>query len=182
MKIAFSYLLILTILLSYGTYKHNQQQRHTKNVLQKVARSERSKTLYNREKTRQTDIARVKAFFTRYKSPLQNYADVFVDDAYIYGIDYRVIPSISMVESTGCKYPAPGTDYNCWGFKSYSAPNGWWRFSGYRDGIHKVAQTLGTENYYASFRQTKSIQELSENYNNGSQDWAQKVTWFINQL
>lgn len=176
MKLAFCYLLTLLFLLGYGTYKHNGQQRHNENVLPK-ATGAKTLELLHREESR-----KIQTFFKNYDSPLESQADDIVNASYVYGIDYRILPAIAMVESGGCKYPAPGTLYNCFGFKSYSSPNGWWRFENYNESIWKIAQTLGTNPAYKRFQETGQIQELAIVYNLSSQKWIEDVNYFYNQI
>lgn len=88
----------------------------------------------------------VASFLTRYKSPLQpanHYAQVLVDDADKYNLDYRLLPAIMMQESNLCKTSDPKL-HNCLGF-----------------GIHKGG-TLGFDSYEESF--DRASRELKERY------------------
>jgi len=120
------------------------------------------------------EIKRVQTFLQRYHSPMAGNAKDFVDASVRYKINYKVLPSISGVESTFGKNIAPGS-YNAWGYMCGSHVC---YFDSFKEGIYKVAQTLGTSRTYLRFQQTESINELSCPYNNCSQDWAGKVLWF----
>ena len=43
-------------------------------------------------------------FFEKYNSPLKENVDTFIEEADKFGIDYRIIPSISCMESTCGKF------------------------------------------------------------------------------
>jgi hypothetical protein len=128
------------------------------------------------------EIKRVQLFLQKYNSPLQASAKDFIEAAKTYKIDYKVLVGIAGVESGFCKHPAPGTAYNCWGFRSYSSPSGWWRFASYREGIFKVAKTLGTDRTYQAFQRSGKISELACPYNNCSEDWTQSIEYFISKI
>ena len=57
-------------------------------------------------------------FFEKYKSPLAKNVDTFIETADKYGIDYRLIPSISCMESTCAKVLIEGS-YNPFGWGIY---------------------------------------------------------------
>jgi hypothetical protein len=46
----------------------------------------------------------LKSFFARHGSPLQTMAVVFIEKADQYGLDWRLLPGIAMVESSGGKH------------------------------------------------------------------------------
>src|SRR3990167_794737 len=98
MKLATAYLLLLITLLVYGYY---QQQRHIENVQPKKEARFVDPRIRAREIEREKQIKLTRKFFSNYNSALAEEAKTFVDSAYIYGLDYRLLPSIAMVESTG---------------------------------------------------------------------------------
>lgn len=73
------------------------------------------------------------------ESPLQPYSELMVLKAEEYGLDFRLIPAIAMVES-GAGRVMPKNSFNAWGFE-----NGATRFTSWEHAIGKVAQTLKTE-------------------------------------
>lgn len=75
--------------------------------------------------------------------PREYFAQVFVDTADRYGLDYRLLPAIAMQESNLCKKIPPGS-FNCLGF-----------------GVHSRG-TLGFENFEANF--DRAARELKKNY------------------
>ena len=164
------------------SYDNNKQQRNISHVPQYAEAKAQDPRVLARERERQIEITRVKNFLIKYNPKLADEADVFVDEAYIYGIDYRLVAAISGVESTFCKFPAPGTEYNCWGFKSYSSTNGWWRFPSYREGIQKITETISTNRIYSSFQQSGSIYDLAKTYTENPESWVKSLNYFINQI
>ena len=179
------YLLILANILVVGLVKHygyNKQQSNNLHVPQYAEAKEIDSGVLAREKQRQIEINKVRTFLTKYNSPLTPYSDVIVDEAYIYGIDYKVITSIAGVESTFCKFPAPDAKYNCWGWTSTTAPSHFYRFTSYREAISYITEKLANDRAYTTFQQTKSISDLAEHYNNGSQSWINSLNWFIERI
>lgn len=128
------------------------------------------------------EIRRVQLFLQKYDAPLQANAPDFIEAAIKYKVDYKVLVSIAGVESGFCKFPAPGTTYNCWGYRSYSSPSGWWRFASYREGIYKVAQTISTDRAYSQYQRSGSILDLAKVYTALPTDWTSKLEWFIKQI
>src|SRR5262249_29143298 len=59
----------------------------------------------------------LKDYLAQYNSPLENHAQDFVDAADSYGIDWKLVPAISGVESTFGK-AIPG-GFNGWGWGVY---------------------------------------------------------------
>ncbi len=109
--------------------------------------------------------------------PKEHFAQVFVETADRYGIDYRLLPAIAMQESNLCK-KIPEGSHNCLGF-----------------GIH-ARGTLGFESFEANF--DRAARELKKNYidiglttpekimrkytpsSNGS--WANSVNQWITEM
>lgn len=115
-------------------------------------------------------VAAVKAFFRRYNAPLQKNAEDFVRAADMYNIDYRLVPSISMIESSGGKVL----------FRPYN-PFGWGR-SGYPSftaAIYDVSR--GMSRYYAGgLRQPEKI---AYRYNPVTpESWGRKARSFMNMM
>lgn len=131
---------------------------------------------YQETNPNEASIRRVQTFLGKYQSPLQENAQDFVMAAKTYKIPYKVLVSISGVESTFGKNSL------------YNNPFGYFcgqhlcHFTNFKEAIWQVARTLGESNYYSDFRQTGSIQALSTNYNLGSQSWTSDVEYFINQI
>ncbi len=122
-------------------------------------------------------VAILKAFFRRHDSPLYEHAEYVVKVSDDNGLDYRLIPAISMQESGACKV-IPINSYNCWGWGIYG--NTVTRFASYPEALDTVARGLKT--YYID-KGLRTPEEIMRKYNpssNGS--WAFGVNTFINVL
>ncbi|GIW60179.1 MAG: hypothetical protein KatS3mg087_1245 [Patescibacteria group bacterium] len=125
-------------------------------------------------------VVLIRNFFARYNSPLREHAAHIVEMADKYQIDYRLIPAISMQESTGCKF-IPENSYNCWGYGIYG--NKVTRFSSYQEGIETVSRGL-KKNYYDQGLTTP--QQIMAKYTPPSialgGPWARGVYYFFNEI
>lgn len=113
--------------------------------------------------TYQQKVNAVRNMLNGYKAPLAANAEDFVRAADLYGLDYRLLPSISIVESTGGKNL----------FKPYN-PFGWgkWGYPNFSVAIYDVARGMST--YYAGG--LKSPDAISKKYNPDTPTfWAAKV-------
>lgn len=81
----------------------------------------------------------IAAFFQGRKSPLVSSADVFVSVADKYGLDYRLLPAISMQESNGGKI-LPLNSYNPFGYGIYGGKV--MRFNSFDEAIERVGKGL----------------------------------------
>lgn len=100
-------------------------------------------------------VLRIRSFFERYKSPAANFAADFVSAADLYALDWRLLPSISMVESSGAKYY---TNNNIFGWDSCRAS-----FPTVREGIFHVASRLANSRIYKG----KDLSGILRSYNPG---------------
>lgn len=122
-------------------------------------------------------VEKVRQFFHRYHSPLEDYAQNIVIAADANGMDYKLLPAIAMEESTGCQKAISDTN-NCWGFGIYGKHVK--RFDSYAEAIDTVSKTLAKE-YVAQGLQTP--EQIEKKYTPSSQgNWANGVNYFINQL
>lgn len=123
-------------------------------------------------------VANLKRFFRRYNSPLYEHAELVVQTADKYGMDYRLLPAIAMQESGLCRV-IPHNSYNCWGWGIYG--NKVTRFSSYPEAIDTVSR--GLKKYYIDNGLVTAAQIMTK-YNpsspNGS--WARSVQSFIESL
>jgi hypothetical protein len=115
-------------------------------------------------------IEQVKNYLSNRNSPLAEYADVLVTAAYEYGIDYRLVAAISVIESEGGKHCFK--PYNAWGWGSKS-------FESWRDGIYTV--TEGLSKYYANGLTTPALIAPVYCPPNASK-WASNVQYVMNQI
>jgi len=74
-----------------------------------------------------------------YRAPLAPYGDAFIKAADKYGLDWRLLPAISMKESGGGR-AIPENSYNAWGWGIYGDQV--IRFDSWEDGIYGVAAGL----------------------------------------
>jgi len=85
-------------------------------------------------------IARVEAFFQAYSCPAPTHAAEYVRAADLYGIDYRILPAISLLEST-CGSFQRGNNH--WGWDSLRTA-----FPSVEHGIDFVTRQLAQANPY----------------------------------
>jgi hypothetical protein len=118
-------------------------------------------------------VKSVQAFLSRRGSPLAAKAEYIVKSAEIFGIDYRLVPEISIVESRGGKKTY--RKLNAWGWggsKGYT-------FASWEDGIYTVSK--GLSRYYASGAITPMA--IAPRYNpHTPKEWAGKVQYLMNQM
>jgi hypothetical protein len=88
---------------------------------------------------------------------------------------YSLILSIAKAESTLCKRTLPNS-YNCFGIGGAS---NLYFFNNYEEGIKKLVTLLTQDGYYANFRRSGSIRDLSTTYcPPTASSWANNVTNF----
>lgn len=102
-------------------------------------------------------------FFERCGCPLAKDADAFILAADRHGLDWRMLPSIAFVETTGGKNQKGGNPLG-WG-------SGKIKFESARQAIHHVAERLARSPIYAS----KDIVGKLRTYNPARKDYASRV-------
>ena len=119
----------------------------------------------------------LRQYLTFYKSPLSPHADLIIETADKYGLDYRLITAIAQQESGLCKIIPAGT-FNCWGWGITGVNS--ISFKSYQDGIEKVSKGL-KENYInKGYVLISDIMSKYTPYSDGS--WANGVTSAMNNL
>jgi len=118
-------------------------------------------------------VENLRHYLDRFNSPLAPYSEDFVTYADLYGLDYRLVPAITGVESTFGKH-TPYKSYNAYGWA-----NGKYKFSSWPDSINHVVMTLRNE--YINKGAT-SIAKISRRYAPPSTTWAGKVSYFIRKI
>jgi hypothetical protein len=98
-------------------------------------------------------FAILRSFFQKFGCPAKHYADVFLDAADRYGLDWRLLPSLSFIESTGGK---AARNNNLFGWDSGRA-----EFPTPTAGIHAVGYRLA----YSSLYKDKDLDEILSTYN-----------------
>jgi len=112
-------------------------------------------------------IEQLRAFFQKTDCPAQHYADAFLEAADRYDLDWRLLPSLSYVESTGGK-AARNNNFFGWGAKAFSSPSA---------GIHEVGYHLANSVLYRD----KDLDDLLSTYN-PLPEYAQKVKSVMRQI
>ena len=118
------------------------------------------------ERTRK--IRRITAFYARWDAPLASKAEYILDISEKYGLDWRLIPAISIVESTGGRYCFRSYNAFCWGRMS---------FSSFEQAIETVARGLST-----GYR-TDNPYTIAYKYNPVTpESWGSKVSGLMSQI
>ncbi|MCH7640982.1 glucosaminidase domain-containing protein [Patescibacteria group bacterium] len=111
-------------------------------------------------------------YLSGHNSPLTDYAGLFIYTADKYGLDWRLIPAISGVESTFGKN-IPSSSYNAYGWA-----NGKYRFESWEDSIEVVSKAL-REKYID--RGASTLSKIARRYA-ASTAWEWKVRYFMNEI
>ena len=122
---------------------------------------------------RKERIEKIEKYFQRYHLPLRKYASFFVDSADRYGIDWRLLPAIGMIESTGGKFACKHVGHNAFGWGSCKLG-----FSSYKEAIDTISKNLAGKYYKTAHRyQGKDTKGILEVYNPPSvvPNYARKV-------
>jgi hypothetical protein len=106
-------------------------------------------------------------------SPLSGYASDFIKSADENGLDWRLVPSITGVESSFGKR-MPYNSYNAYGWA-----NGNYYFNSWEESIDHVNKTLKTK--YVD-RGRVSVHQIGRVYAPPSPTWPNKVLFFMNQI
>jgi hypothetical protein len=112
-------------------------------------------------------------YLTRINSPLADYSAQFISSADKYGIDWRLLPAISGLESAFATQMVPGT-YNAYGWGG-----GYIGFKDWYDSIDIVSKAL-KENYYD--RGYDTPEKIAPVYAPPCGYWASAVTKFMNEI
>ncbi|MHC1716755.1 MAG: hypothetical protein AB9915_02645 [Candidatus Dojkabacteria bacterium] len=127
-------------------------------------------------------ILAMNKFLKDFHSPMARYANVFVEEADKYGLDWRLVASISGVESAFGNL-IPKDSNNAWGWRGIkSNEKGWSMFSSWEEGIKHVTQRLA-EGYGTDLTPF----DIEATYcppcgENPQHLWANGVNNFANQL
>lgn len=112
----------------------------------------------------------LRKFFLKHESPLEKLAVVFLNAADRYRLDWRLLPAIAMVETTGGKH---GTPSNIFGWNS-----GKTRFRSVEAGILFVASRFAESPIYAG----RTALGILRMYNPARKSYPPKVTGFMGEL
>lgn len=125
-------------------------------------------------------ILAMRKFLIDYNSPMYLYADVFVNQAQRYGLDWRLVASISGVESAFGNITPRGTN-NAWGWKG--GPGGDFSiFENFGEGVKVITRglALGYGTTLTPFEIERAY--CPPCYANPYHAWANGVTKFMNEL
>jgi hypothetical protein len=118
----------------------------------------------------------LRAYLTKYNSPLAPHAKTFVSEADKYNLDWKFVASIAGVESWfGQRIPA--NSYNGWGWGVYG--NNVHRFASWDDGITTISRELRMK--YMDKWGAKDIYGIGNRYA-ADPKWPSKVLHFMNQI
>jgi hypothetical protein len=118
-------------------------------------------------------VENLRKFLTKYDSPLAVYAEEFVVYADINGLDYRLVASITGVESTFGKH-IPFESFNAYGWA-----NGEYTFASWEDSIAHVSGVL-KKSYIDKGAPT--IAKIARRYAPPSTTWGRNVTFFVTKI
>lgn len=116
----------------------------------------------------------LKAYLEKHNSILAEHAETFVNVADKYGMDYRIMPAISGVESTFAKQYIPET-HNPFGWGS-----GYIYYTSFDEAIEALGK--GLYNGYVS-KGRDTVEKIAPVYNPPHPDtWARNVNYFMGQI
>jgi len=115
-------------------------------------------------------VRKINLYLSERGAPLAKYSEEFVKAADHYGIDYRLVAAISIIESSGGKHNFRA--YNAWGWGKSD-------FKSWEDGIWKVSE--GMAKYYA--KGLTSPRSIAPSYcPPNATTWANKVSYVMNMI
>jgi hypothetical protein len=117
---------------------------------------------HRNEPVKDSRLAFLRAFFAQGKCPAARLAPIFLEAADMYALDWRLLPSLSFVETTGGK---AARNNNLFGWDSGRAA-----FSSAAAGIRAVAASLANSALYRN----KDVDGILRTYN-GSAGYARRV-------
>lgn len=114
-------------------------------------------------------LIRIRQYFIERDCPAHQYAEDFLLAADRHNLDWRLLPSLSMIESTGGK---EARNNNMFGWDNCDV-----RFNTHQEGIYKVASRLAQSPFYKG----KSLDRKLKTYNPRPQ-YGHKVKLVMAQL
>ena len=118
----------------------------------------------------------LREYLERHNSPLAAYAGTFVSSADKYNLDWRLVASISGLES-GFGIHIPENSYNGWGWGIYG--NNVFYFKSWEDGIETISR--GLRERYLFDRPDSDPYIIGPTYAS-SPTWAQRVSFFMESI
>lgn len=119
-------------------------------------------------------VERVRSYLAKRNAPLANHAEYMVRVADEFGLDYRLIPAISVIESNGGRNAY--RPYNAWGWGGAAAA---YTFNNWEESIYTVGR--GLSRYYSYGRITPK--QIAPMYNpHTPNEWSRKVSFVMSQM
>lgn len=171
-------LLILSFkLLLFPLHKSSISQTHSIVLAKSLDSQNQIVDMTGKNPQKDIRTAVLQKFFSTYNSPLENEADFIVNASDSWGLDYKIIPAISMQESGGCK-KIPFNSFNCWGLGIYGKNS--LSFNSYQEAITQVAKTI-KQSYFKNGLTNITLLEDKWNPNSTGQ-WSFGVNFFISKI
>ena len=128
----------------------------------------------NPEDTRREEV--LEGYLKKFNSPLAPHAAVFVKQADIYSLDWRLLVAISGVESTfAMRYPYNSN--NAWGWGIYG--DNMIVFNSWEEAITTISKELKVR--YIDGWKAQDVYQIGRYYA-ASPTWAQRVAYFMNDI
>ena len=127
-------------------------------------------------------ILAMSEFLADYNSPMQPYAEVFVIEADKYGLDWRLLASISGVESAFGNIIPKGSN-NGWGWRGINGnEKGWSMFESWEESITHITERMAT-----GYGTNLTPFDIEPTYcppcgRDPAHAWAHGVTRYMNEL
>ncbi|MCL4339474.1 hypothetical protein M1271_07425 [Patescibacteria group bacterium] len=122
-------------------------------------------------------VAVLKKFFHDYNLPLTGQEEYIVQQADLNGIDYALIPAISMQESGGCKN-IPSDSFNCWGFGIYGKTVT--RFKSFKESIAAVSKSIKEAYIKNGLTNATLVEDRWTPSSKGT--WSYAVNYYIGKI
>lgn len=122
-----------------------------------------------------TEILR--QYMEEHASPLAPYAELVVETADKYSLDFRLITAIARQESNICRI-IPPESFNCWGWGIHS--KGSLGFTSFPEGIEEVSKGLRNEYLNKDYSTIEKIMSKYTPQSNGS--WAVGVNAYMTEM
>ncbi len=119
----------------------------------------------------------IRQYLEFYNSPLVPHANLIVQTADKYSLDFRLIVAIAQQESNVCKVIPPDS-YNCWGWGIHS--KGSLGFRSFEEGIETVSKGIRESYLDKGYTTTEEIMSKYTPQSNGS--WARGVNQFMTAM
>jgi len=150
------------------------------NVVSSTISDRNNSEILSKELVRAEQVKKVRAlekFFDGYKSPLKEHSEKFVIVAEQHGMDYRLLPAISCMESSCGKQLIEGS-YNPFGWGIYG--NNAIYFENYDEAIETVGNGIKKNYLDKGFDTPQKIAPIYTPPNH--RNWLSGVTFFMEKI